>query len=97
MAKETYIELECKDGRKRFSVEHADGILRMKFHGSWRLPEDSEWTWSAERGFEKKVSQKAQKGQKGTAENDEGEAALNAAATDKGQNSTAENGGEKHE
>ena len=64
MAKETYIELECIDGRKKFSVEHADNILRMRFHASWKLPEDSEWTWSAEKGFEK-VSQKAQVAQKG--------------------------------
>ena len=72
MAKETYIELECKDGRKKFSAEHADGILRMRFHASWKLPEDSEWTWSAEKGFEKKVPQKAQKAQKDAADTDKG-------------------------
>lgn len=69
MAKETNIELEIPQGKVVFPVEQADALLRMKFNGGWKLPKDSEWTWSAERGFEKKVSQKAQKGQKGTAEN----------------------------
>ena len=69
MAKVTMIELEAKNGRQSFPVEQADGILRMPYHGTWHLPEDSEWMWCTERGFEKKSSQKAQKGQKGTAEN----------------------------
>jgi hypothetical protein len=59
MAKETKIELEIPQGRKAFPVEQADGLLRMKFNGGWKLPEDSEWTWSAERGFEKKGKRKA--------------------------------------
>ena len=71
MAKETKIELEIPQGRKSFPVEQADALLRMKFNGGWKLPGDSEWTWSAEKGFEKKANstQKAQKAQKGTAEN----------------------------
>lgn len=54
MAKVTMVELEIPQGRKVFPVGQADGILRMKFNGGWKLPEDSEWTWTAERGFEKK-------------------------------------------
>ncbi len=54
MAKETKIELEIPQGRKAFPVEQADGLLRMKFNGGWKLPEDSEWTWCAEKGFEKR-------------------------------------------
>ncbi len=69
MAKATLIELEIPQGRKVFPVEQADALLRMKFNGGWKLPEDSEWTWCAEKGFEKKVAQKSQKSQKGTAEN----------------------------
>ena len=71
MAKETKIELEIPQGKTTFPVEQADALLRMKFNGGWKLPEDSEWTWSAEKGFEKKANstQKAQKAQKGTAEN----------------------------
>lgn len=69
MAKVTMIELEIPQGKTAFPVEQADTLLRMKFNGGWKLPEDSEWTWSAEKGFEKKVPQKAQKAQKGTAEN----------------------------
>ena len=71
MAKVTMIELESKNGRQSFPVEQADAVLRMPYHGTWHLPEDSEWTWSAEKGFEKKANptQKAQKAQKGTAEN----------------------------
>ena len=65
MAKVTIIELEAKNGRQSFPVEQADGILRMPYHGTWHLPEDSEWTWSAEKGFEKKVT-KAAKGSKGS-------------------------------
>lgn len=59
MAKETMITLEIPQGRKAFPVEQADGLLRMKFNGGWKLPEDSEWTWCAERGFEKKSKRKA--------------------------------------
>lgn len=55
MAKETKIELEIPQGRQQFPVEQADTLLRMKFNGGWKLPEDSEWTWSAEKGFEKKA------------------------------------------
>lgn len=71
MAKVTMIELEAKNGRQSFPVEQADAVLRMPYHGTWHLPEDSEWAWSAEKGFEKKANptQKAQKAQKGTAEN----------------------------
>ena len=65
MAKETKIELEIPQGRVAFPVEQADGLLRMKFNGGWKLPEDSEWTWSAEKGFEKKG--KAVKGSMGGA------------------------------
>jgi hypothetical protein len=63
MAKETMIELEIPQGRMEFPVEQADGILRMKFNGGWKLPEDSEWSWTPEKGFEKKAP-KAAKGSK---------------------------------
>ena len=65
MAKETKIELEIPQGKTAFPVEQADALLRMKFNGGWKLPEDSEWTWSAEKGFEKKAP-KAAKGSKGS-------------------------------
>ena len=54
MAKETLIELEVDGYIKQFPVESADKLLRMKFNGGWKLPEDSEWGWTAEKGFEKK-------------------------------------------
>ena len=63
MAKETKIELEIPQGRVAFPVEQADALLRMKFNGGWKLPEDSEWTWTHEKGFEKKAP-KAAKGSK---------------------------------
>ena len=63
MAKETKIELEIPQGRQQFPVEQADALLRMKFNGGWKLPEDSEWTWTPEKGFEKKAP-KATKGSK---------------------------------
>ena len=59
MPKVTMIELEIPQGRVAFPVEQADALLRMKFNGGWKLPEDSEWTWSAEKGFEKKGKRKA--------------------------------------
>ena len=65
MAKLTLIELEIPQGRKSFPVEQADALLRMKFNGGWKLPEDSEWTWTPEKGFEKKA-QKEAKGSKGS-------------------------------
>lgn len=61
MAKETKIELEIPQGRVAFPVEQADALLRMKFNGGWKLPEDSEWTWTPEKGFEKKVKTSAKK------------------------------------
>lgn len=57
MAKVTTIDLEIPQGRVAFPVEQADGLLRMKFNGGWHLPEDSEWTWSAEKGFEKRKAE----------------------------------------
>ena len=66
MAKVTMIELEIPQGRVAFPVEQADALLRMKFNGGWKLPEDSEWSWTAEKGFEKK-NPKAPKGSKGGA------------------------------
>ena len=54
MAKETKIVLEIPQGRVAFPVEQAVGSLRMRVNGGWKLPEDSEWTWSADKGFEKK-------------------------------------------
>lgn len=63
MAKVTLIELEIPQGREKFAIEDADMLLRMKFNGGWKLPEDSEWTWTPEKGFEKKAT-KATKGSK---------------------------------
>ena len=61
MAKVTMIELEAKNGRQSFPVEQADAILRMPYHGTWHLPDDSEWTWTPEKGFEKKAAGKTAK------------------------------------
>ena len=71
MAKETKIELEIPQGRESFPVEQADALLRMKFNGGWKLPEDSEWTWTPEKGFEKKAT-KAAKGSKDGADGSNG-------------------------
>ena len=60
MAKETKIELEIPQGRQQFPMEQADTLLRMPINGGWKLPEDSEWTWSAEKGFEKKGKKESQ-------------------------------------
>ena len=61
MAKLTLIELEIPQGKVAFPVEQADALLRMKFNGGWKLPEDSPWTWSTEKGFEKKESKGSKK------------------------------------
>lgn len=61
MAKVTMIELEAKNGRQSFPVEQADAVLRMPYHGTWHLPEDSEWSWTPEKGFEKKAAGKGAK------------------------------------
>ena len=55
MAKETKVELEIPQGRLAFSMEEADTLLRMPINGGWKLPEDSEWGWTPEKGFEKKA------------------------------------------
>ena len=70
MAKETKIELEIPQGRQAFSIEEADTLLRMPINGGWKLPEDSEWSWTAEKGFEKK----GKKAASNAAANNEGEA-----------------------
>lgn len=69
MAKVTEIELIVEDYRRSFPIAQADELLRLKINGGWKLPEDSEWSWTAEKGFEKK-------GKK---------AASNAAATNEGE------------
>ena len=61
MAKVTLIELEIPQGREKFAIEDADMLLRMKFNGGWKLPEDSEWSWTPEKGFEKKAAGKGAK------------------------------------
>ena len=71
MAKATLIELEIPQGRKAFPVEQADGLLRMRFNGGWRLPEDSEWTWCAEKGFEKRKAESGKRKAEAAAENAE--------------------------
>jgi len=71
MAKATLIELEIPQGRKAFPVEQADDLLRMKFNGGWKLPEDSEWTWCAEKGFEKRKAESGKRKAEATAENAE--------------------------
>jgi len=71
MAKATLIELEIPQGRKAFPVEQADGLLRMKFNGGWKLPEDSEWTWCAEKGFEKRKAESGKRKAEAAAENAE--------------------------
>ena len=60
MAKETKIELEIPQGRQQVPMEQADTLLRMPINGGWKLPEDSEWTWCAEKGFEKKGKKESQ-------------------------------------
>ena len=54
MAKVTEIELIVEDYRRSFPIAQADELLRLKINGGLKLPEDSEWSWSAEKGFEKK-------------------------------------------
>ena len=54
MAKVTEIELIVEDYRRSFPIAQADELLRLKINGGWKLPEDSEWSWTAEKGFEKK-------------------------------------------
>ena len=60
MAKETKVELEIPQGRMAFPIEQADALLRMTFNGGWKLPEDSEWGWTPEKGFEKKGKKESQ-------------------------------------
>lgn len=71
MAKETKIELEIPQGRTTFPIEQADALLRMPFNGGWKLPEDSEWTWSAEKGFEKRKAESGKRKAEAAAENAE--------------------------
>ena len=59
MAKVTEIELIVEDYRRSFPVEQADELLRIRNNGGWKLPEDSEWSWSPEKGFEKKAPKTA--------------------------------------
>ena len=60
MAKITMIELTANGRRESFGLEHAHQLLLMRNNGGWKLPEDSEWSWSAEKGFEKKGKKESQ-------------------------------------
>ena len=60
MAKVTEIELIVENYRRSFPIAQADELLRLKINGGWKLPEDSEWSWSAEKGFEKKGKKESQ-------------------------------------
>lgn len=71
MAKETKIEMEIPQGRVAFPVEQADALLRMKFNGGWKLPEDSEWTWTPEKGFEKRKVESGKRKADAAAENED--------------------------
>lgn len=71
MAKVTMIELEIPQGKTAFPVEQADELLRMKFNGGWKLPEDSEWTWTPEKGFEKRKVESGKRKADTAAENEE--------------------------
>ena len=71
MAKETKIELEIPQGRQTFSIEEADTLLRMPINGGWKLPEDSEWSWSAEKGFEKRKVESGKRKADAAAENED--------------------------
>ena len=85
MAKITEIELVVEDYRCSFPLEQADELLRLKINGGWKLPEDSEWGWTPEKGFEKK----GKKAASNAAAIDEGtgseNAASNASAIDEGE------------
>jgi hypothetical protein len=61
MAKVTVIELIVEDYRREFPVEQADELLRIKRNGGSKLPEDREWSWTPEKGFEKKAAGKGAK------------------------------------
>lgn len=61
MAKVTEIELIVEDYRRSFPIAQADELLRLKINGGWKLPEDSEWSWTAEKGFEKKGGKAAKR------------------------------------
>ena len=60
MAKITEIELIVEDYRRSFPIAQADELLRLKINGGWKLPEDSEWGWTPEKGFEKKGKKESQ-------------------------------------
>ena len=71
MAKITMIELTVNDRRESFGVEHAHQLLLMRNNGGWKLPEDSEWSWTAEKGFEKRKAESGKRKAEAAAENDE--------------------------
>ena len=71
MAKETLIDLEVDGYIKQFPVESADKLLRMKFNGGWKLPENSEWSWTAEKGFEKRKVESGKRKADAAAENED--------------------------
>lgn len=58
MSKETLIALEIPQGSQLFPIGEADELLRMPVNGGWKLPEDSDWQWSADKGFERKKKEK---------------------------------------
>ena len=71
MAKVTEIELIVEDYRRSFPIAQADELLRLKINGGWKLPEDSEWGWSAEKGFEKRKVESGKRKADAAAENED--------------------------
>ena len=71
MAKVTEIELIVEDYRRSFPIAQADELLRLKINGGWKLPEDSEWSWTAEKGFEKRKVESGKRKADAAAENED--------------------------
>lgn len=71
MAKVTEIELIVEDYRRSFPIAQADELLRLKINGGWHLPEDSEWSWTAEKGFEKRKVESGKRKADAAAENED--------------------------
>ena len=71
MAKVTEIELIVEDYRRSFPIAQADELLRLKINGGWKLPEDSEWGWTSEKGFEKRKVESGKRKADAAAENED--------------------------
>ena len=64
MAKTTNVTLICEEHnlKQDFEISHSENLLRMKFNGGWKLPENSNFEFDLTNGIRIKQNTRNNKG-----------------------------------